>query len=408
MSATQPITLITATPGGGKTALAVKMIAEAVKQGRPVFMQGIPDLKLPYIPLPGVDEWTEIRVDPEDPDQRSLPYFTFPENSLIVIDEAQRIFRVRVPGSRVPDHVAAFETVRHTGVTFLLITQSPAFLDTHIRKLVGQHIHLRDVGMLGRWWYEWPEVGNPEAFRSAPIKKKWSLPKSSFSLYKSASLHIKRKYTVPPAMIIIALCLVIGSFLGYRIYGNLRGKLQPETVAAAKAGEQGDAGKSSSSPVPVAQVKPAGPSPSSNDASEILAAFTPVVPGRPETAPAYAALRQVKVMPRIVGVACMGQRCGAYTQQGTDAGLDQMQSRQWLTNRPFDPYNDQVEAPAAAVEPVVRTAAAGSVPVEREQVSQPMQAHGSVIETPQEPRRRTVIGSGRPRRVDELEAFPEG
>lgn len=408
MSATQPITLITATPGGGKTALAVKIMAEAVKQGRPLFMQGIPDLKLPYIPLPGIDEWTETRVDPEDPDQRSLPYFTFPENALIVIDEAQRIFRVRVPGSRVPDHVAAFETVRHTGVTFLLITQSPAFLDTHIRKLVGQHIHLRDVGMLGRWWYEWPEVGNPEAFRSAPIKKKWSLPKSSFALYKSASLHIKRKYSMPPAMMIIALCLVVGSFLGYRIYGNLRGKFQPETVAAAKAGEQGDAGKVSSASAPAAQLKPAAPSPSSNDASEILASFTPVVPGRPETAPAYAALRQVKVMPRIVGVACTAQRCSAYTQQGTDAGLDQMQSRQWLANRPFDPYNDQVDAPAPVLEPVSQAAPAAAQPVERVQSSQPIHRGGKPSEAVQEPRRRTVIGSGRPRRVDELEAFPEG
>lgn len=33
MSATQPITLITATPGGGKTALAVQMMKAAVDQG---------------------------------------------------------------------------------------------------------------------------------------------------------------------------------------------------------------------------------------------------------------------------------------------------------------------------------------------------------------------------------------
>jgi zona occludens toxin len=408
MSATQPITLITATPGGGKTALAVKMMVEAVKQGRPLFMQGIPELKLPYIPLPAVDEWTETRVDPEDPDQRSLPYFTFPENALIVIDEAQRIFRVRVPGSRVPDHVAAFETVRHTGVTFLLITQSPAFLDTHIRKLVGQHIHLRDVGMLGRWWYEWPEVGNPEAFRTAPIKKKFSLPKSSFALYKSASLHIKRKYTVPPALMIIAVCLVIGSFLAYRIYGNLHGKFAPESVAAAKTGEhQADGGKVSSSTT--AQSKPAGPSPTSTDAAEILASFVPVVPGRPETAPAYAALRQVKSMPTVVGGACVSTRCVCYTQQGTDAGLDDSQCRGWLQKRPFDPYRDPqaaqlMDAPRSDTALQNPASAPAAQPQEVRialDVSRPSEAG-------QEPRRRTVVGSGRARRVDELQAFPEG
>ena len=407
MSATQPITLITATPGGGKTALAVKMMAEAVKQGRPLFMQGIPELKLPYIPLPGVDEWTEVRVDPEDPDQRSLPYFTFPENSLIVIDEAQRIFRVRVPGSRVPDHVAAFETVRHTGVTFLLITQSPAFLDTHIRKLVGQHIHLRDVGMLGRWWYEWPEVGNPEAFRTAPIKKKFSLPKSSFALYKSASMHIKRKYTIPPAMMIIALCVLIGSFLAYRIYGNLHGKFSPDATVTAKSGEQGEGVKVASGVA--AQAKPAGPSPTSMDAAEILASFVPVVPGRPETAPAYAALRLVKSMPTVVGGACVSTRCVCYTQQGTDSGLDDLQCRTWLQKPPFDPYRDPQ---AAQLVDAARVDTQRDVPASAP-AAQPQEVRIALdvnrpSETVQEPRRRTVVRSGRARRVDELQAFPEG
>ena len=407
MSATQPITLITATPGGGKTALAVKMIAEAVKKGRPVFMQGIPDLRLPYIPLPGVDEWTEVRVDPEDPDQRSLPYFTFPENALIVINEAQRIFRVRVPGSRVPDHVAAFETVRHTGVTFLLITQSPAFLDTHIRKLVGQHIHLRDVGMLGRWWYEWPEVGNPESFRTAPIKKKWSLPKSSFALYKSASLHIKRSYTIPPAMMVIGLCIVVGLFLAYRIYGSLHGKFSPETAVAAKPSDQGEGGKVSSPSA--AQSKPGGPSPSSTDAAEILASFVPVVPGRPETAPAYASLRQVKSMPTVVGGACVSTRCVCYTQQGTDAGLDDLQCRNWLQKRPFDPYRDPqavqlVDSARAETNP---QDTASAPPAKQQEVRIALDVNRP-SESTQEPRKRTVVGSGRARRVDELQAFPEG
>lgn len=407
MSATQPITLITGTPGACKTALAVKMMADAVKQGRPLFMQGIPELKLPYIPLPAVSEWTENRVDPEDPDQRSLPYFTFPENALIVIDEAQRIFRVRIPGSKVPDHVAAFETVRHTGVTFLIISQSPGFLDTHIRKLVGQHIHLRDVGMLGRWWYEWPEVGNPESYRTAPIKKKFSVPKSSFALYKSASLHIKRKYTIPPAMMVLGLCVVVGLFLAYRIYGSLHGKFVPETTVAAKPGEQGDSGKVSAPAS--AQAKPGAPLPSSTDAAEILASFVPVVPGRPETAPAYASLRQVKSMPTVVGGACVSTRCVCYTQQGTDAGLDDMQCRTWLQKRPFDPYRDPQAAQlvdAARVD-TQRDFPASAPAAQPQEVRIALDVNRP-SETVQEPRRRTVVGSGRARRVDELQAFPEG
>lgn len=351
MSATHPITLITATPGGGKTALAVDMIREAVEKGRPVFQLGIPELKLPYIPTPSVKDWTEMRVDPEDPDKNELPYFTFPENALIVLDEAQRIFRVRAPSSKVPDHVAAFETVRHTGVTFLLMTQNPTFLDTHIRKLVGRHIHLRDVGLLGRWYYEWPECGEPERFQTAPIKKKWALPKSSFGLYKSSSLHIKRKYSVPPLMMVLGLCVVLALFLGWRVYGMISSKVSPQQ-SSQKLEAQADGS------VPAVPVKSAAPSPSgrslvgSVEGADYVAAFMPTVPGHPESAPAYAEMRQVKVMPMVIGGACNKVRCKCYNQQGTDAGLDDTQCRRWLANPPFDPYREPV---AAAVTPVGAT-----------------------------------------------------
>ncbi|MBX9432250.1 zonular occludens toxin [Ralstonia pseudosolanacearum] len=342
MSATQPITLITATPGGGKTALAVQMMKAAVDQGRPLFVMGIPELKLPYIPTPAVSDWTELREDPENPGMM-LPYFTFPPNSLIVLDEAQRVFRVRTAGSKVPDHVAAFETVRHTGVTFVLITQNPTFLDSHIRKLVGQHVHLRDAGLLGRWYYEWPECANPETFNTAPIKKKWSLPKSSFGLYKSSSLHIKRKYTVPPVLMLFIACVLIAAFLAYRVYYRT-GQLTTATPAKPVAAEQGRGGVASA---PAVAVK-AGPSAAATDGAEILAAFVPAVSGRPETAPAYAQLRQIRSMPTVIGGACTSTRCTCYTAQGTDAGLDDMQCREWIRKPPFDPYRE----PQAAQEPI--------------------------------------------------------
>jgi len=336
MSATQPITLITATPGGGKTALAVEFMQEALAKGRPVFQLGIPELKLPYIPTPPVRDWTEMRIDPEDPDANELPYFTFPENALIVLDEAQRIFRVRSPSSKLPDHVAAFETVRHTGVTFLLMTQNPTFLDTHIRKLVGQHIHLRDVGLRGRWYYEWPECGDPDRYATAPIKKKWSLPKSSFGLYKSASLHIKRKYSVPPAMVVLVACVLLFAILLWRGYG----------IFASKVGAQpkDDVAALQSANVPPVPVSPAVASAtvSATDGGAYLAAFVPLVPGRPESAPAYESLRQVKDMPVVVGGACSVKICRCYNQQGTDAGLDDKQCREWLRSPPFDPYREPV------------------------------------------------------------------
>lgn len=338
MSATQPISLITATPGGGKTALAVQLMQAAVKAGRPLFVMGIPELRLPYIPTPPIAEWTEMREDPENPGMM-LPYFTFPENSLIVLDEAQRVYRPRPAASKIPDHVAAFETVRHTGVTFLLITQNPSFLDGHIRKLVGSHVHLRDVGVLGRYYYEWPEVGNPENYSTAPIKKKWSLPKSSFGMYKSSSMHIKRKYSFPPVLMLLLVGLAIGGYLIYRTVGAIGSKIAPEVAPAS-----GDVVKVPTGAVPVAPLGAA------MTGADYFASFVPVAAGRPESAPIYAALRQVKDMPRVDGCIATIKRCSCYTQQGTDAGLDEGQCRAWLERPAFDPYRE----PARAVEALQR------------------------------------------------------
>jgi zona occludens toxin len=333
-AATLPITLLTATPGGGKTALAVQILQEAAAKGRPIFQLGIPELKLPYIPTPPVKEWTEMRIDPDDPDENELPYFTFPENALIVLDEAQRIFRVRAASSAVPAHVQAFETVRHTGVTFLLMTQNPTFLDSHIRKLVGKHIHLRDAGLLGRWYYEWPECGNVDNFATAPIKKKWALPKESFGLYKSASLHIKRKYSVPPVLAVFLACVLIAIVCAWYVSKRIGSVTNPEAKAPAV-----EAVKGVPAPPPVAFGEPKASGPV--DGATYLASFVPVAPGRPESAPAYDGLRQVRNMPRVVGGACNKRGCKCYNQQGRDAGLDDKQCKDWLAKPPFDPYQDE-------------------------------------------------------------------
>lgn len=331
LQADRPILLITATPGGGKTALAVEIMAEAAANGRPLYVMGIPDLKLPHFTCPPIAEWTETRTDPDNP-ELSMPFFTFPPNSLIVLDEAQRVFRLRAAASKVPDHVAAFETVRHTGVTFLLITQHPNFIDSHIRNLVGQHVHLRDVGLLGRWYYEWPETSDPKTFQSAPIKKRWKLPKKSFDLYKSSSLHIKRNYSIPPAMMFLIFALIFVTGGSYWMYGRIQSKINPE----AKTESQKAVAAVASGAVQPPTALPA------TDPVALLQEFVAVVPGRPETAPAFDVIRQVKIMPRVAGCIQTAIRCTCQNQQGLDAGLDDLQCKNWIAKPPFDPYTEQV------------------------------------------------------------------
>jgi len=327
----KPIALVTGSPGSGKTAMLVDFIDKAAKDGRPIIQVGIPELKVSHIPPPGdMSDWTELREDPDMPG-KMLPYFTFPERALVVLSEAQRLYRPRAAGAKLPDYVAAFETCRHTGVTFVLDTQHPDFIDSHIRKLIGQHIHLIDHGVLGRKHYEWPYLGNPDYFKAAPIKKPYKLPKHVFDLYKSSSLHIKRNYTMPPAVKIfgaLVLALAIGGYLvGKRMYSKFEPAVVPASVEAAHSGTTATAATPGAAFSPV-------------DAASLLVEFSPRVPGRPETAPAYDALRQVKNMPQVVGCFQSKSSCACQNQQGLDAGLDDMQCRQWIKNPRFDAYRE--------------------------------------------------------------------
>ncbi len=211
------ITLITGIPGMGKSAFVLSELITI--KTRPLFIMGIPHLAIDHVRPPPIEEWTELRKDQDD-ENLLLPYFTFPPHSIVVIDEAQRVYRPRTAGSKVPDIVAAFETHRHLGIDFYLLTQSINLLDSNIRRLVGRHIDIRDT-FLGRYRYEWKGLGEPEskASRDLANKTRYSLPKHVFKLYKSAEVHttpikppISRKLKL---IILVVIGLIIGGYLMY-------------------------------------------------------------------------------------------------------------------------------------------------------------------------------------------------
>lgn len=300
------ITLITGTPGAGKTALAVAMLLEE-QGGRPLFISGIPELKIDHQSTPPVEEWTREEPTPED-ETIKRPVFNFPLNSIIVIDEAQNVYRPRGVGSKVPPHVAAFETHRHTGVDFWLITQHPGLLDANIRKLVGRHIHIRSTA-LGRYLYEWPECGDPESKSSRDISasRRYKLPKKVFGIYKSASLHIKQKFRIPFVVYLLIAALIACAILGYRVYtrindvasGNPFGKNGAESLpGGGGAAGSGGSAKQSRPVDPVEQYKPA-------------------IPDLAYTAPRYESVTQPVTAPIPSACIASGRECRCYTQQAT-------------------------------------------------------------------------------------------
>lgn len=307
------ITLITGAPGAGKSAAVVELLAELSKT-RTVYANGIPDLKIEYTELVDPTKWPEV----------------VPDGSLIVIDEVQRIWRPRGPGVKVPPEIAALETHRHRGIDFYVLTQSPRLVDSNIRGLVGRHVHLRDLGILGRWWYEWPETADScnTSWRQAPFKKKFRLSKAALALYTSASIHIKPIRSFPRTLILLAVALLVGAFLVYRSWNIIDARMHPKPAGAVASGVVGG-GVVAGAVAAVAGAVSAG-----YDTLQ----FIPRLSTNPESAPAYDSLRAVVAVPLVIGGICVGETCRCFTQQNTLVSMSDNDCRKLVALPRFNPY----------------------------------------------------------------------
>ena len=88
---TSVVTLVTGLQGNGKTLFTINEVkALAEREGRAVYYHGITDLMLPWTALENPEDWPDV-----------------PAGSIVVLDEAQKAYRLRANGSSVPRHVAA-------------------------------------------------------------------------------------------------------------------------------------------------------------------------------------------------------------------------------------------------------------------------------------------------------------
>lgn len=325
------ITLFTGSPGAGKTASLVDFLSK-LPGDRPIFSDGLEGLTLPHTVVNANDWHTEL-----------------PDGAILVIDEVQRVWRPRAAGSKVPESVAQLETHRHRGIDIFVTTQSPKLMDSNVRALVGRHVHIRDTGILGRWWYEWPETSDAMNWKTCVNKKRIKLSKKAFSLYKSASIHTVPVRGIPRALYLGILALIGFAILAIMGYRAIQAKVNPVPVKP-----------------PALQSVPL---PGAGGRSHVMAEaydttqFFPRVSNRPESAPAYDHLRVVVVMPTIVGGYCIGKLCQCITQQGTNAGLSSAECLTWIGNRPFNPYKSLNPQNSDLPNPSVQVASAEPRPV---------------------------------------------
>lgn len=308
--------------GHGKTLNAIKEIdGKAKAEGRPVYYHNVNGLKPERLKA----QWYAF----EDPHK----WYELPDNSIVLIDEAQRFFGVRDPRKAVPQYCSEFETMRHDGLEVHLVTQHASFLDAHIRKLCNKHIYVLRI-------FGGKKLSRYEAEKCIDVDKQSALKDAShsfikldskfFGVYDSAVEH-HFKFKPPGKLLIIPVLVVFIIFMIYRAMDSFNGD---KTVEAAKE----VAGKAAGYlPAVVPPDEAAGKTGKQLSAAEYVAIRTPRIPDLPSSAPIYDSLTKPKTYPRL---SCMissdpgyiernakryrvfhaGEKsyiCECYTQQGT-------------------------------------------------------------------------------------------
>lgn len=308
------IELITGLPGNGKTLYTLSYIkAKAERENRPVFYHGIPELTL---------NWEHL----EDPKQ----WAKCPPGAIVVIDEAQKIFRNRSMGTVPPDFVQQLETHRHLGIDLVLITQHPSLIDPAVRRLAGSHRHMvRIWGMEASTVHQWPAVkDNCDKSRSDSEKTKWAFDKKVYGYYKSAEVHTVKR-TIPGRVKLIGgLMLVLAACVWYAV-SFVAKKASPPSAAVASsvpASSNGQVVPNNANTTQTASRRPVDPI---EDAKDYVYRETPRVSGLPQTAPKYDELTKptrvpVPAMCFQIGDVRAGKQlqCRCYTQQGTPMALE--------------------------------------------------------------------------------------
>jgi zona occludens toxin len=275
--------LHTGLQGNGKTLNTIREVdQQAAKEGREVYYHNIREFNPDHPAITAV--WKQF----DNPHE----WFKLPQNSIIVIDEAQTFFRVRPQGMAVPEYASALEVMRHSGHELHCITQNPGLIDTHFRKLCNSHIHYvrgHKGQVIKRWAFERVnmDVEKKNEFTDGESTR-LLIDKAYFGCYKSVadgSTH-HFKFKAPKALYVFVVCLIVIAVLGYRFYQNrLAGPPPVATQTTQQDALPGQAASVSS---------PARSAPE----MDYFEARTPRVPDVPSSAPIYDELTKPVAYPK--------------------------------------------------------------------------------------------------------------
>lgn len=331
--------LITGQNGAGKSLRAIELMYKRHGEGMEVYAFGFRGLKVPFVkPFADPRKWRDL-----------------PSNAVLFVDEAQQVWRTRAGGRPVPPEVLDLETHRHQGIDIYLITQSPMYLDSHLRPLISSHEHLisydKSSARLFRFTECYEDVKS-SALRSKAQFEVWKYPVVHYADYDSAEVHTAKakvpwRQRIAKLFFVLAALLIVGS-VAWFIWGPDTPKPQASSVATQakpasswfSGGLAGMGGQQLGSQRRYA------------NAQEYLEAHTPRLAQMPWSMPALDG-REAKAEPRLY---CMSsgegidQTCTCLTEQGTkwQIRVDQcVQMARW--GPAYNPYKEAAQV--ASVRP---------------------------------------------------------
>lgn len=288
------ITVITGTPGAGKTLYAIEklllpLLGKTVK-GRADDGSEVEYPRTIYTNINGLLIDHELINGSDNQGLQDWHKWAKP-GSVIVFDEVQKVWPPRANGSKVPDHVQELDTHRHKGVDFILITQSVMNVDRHIHALGGRHLHVRRVGnMKAAVVYEWDHVSKSLMYSKSISKSPWRYSSKVFKLYKSSELHTKQPRKVPTLIWFVLMGVITLMAGGPMYFERMKSRLNPDVQAQNVANQK------------PAKSEIGGSEPKQADTVPVVAVVSAAEPEKP--------------LPKLVGCVRSKARCSCYDDAG--------------------------------------------------------------------------------------------
>jgi hypothetical protein len=248
-------------------------------------------------------------------------------NSIFVCDEAQEYFPVRIK-EKPPEFITAFERHRHSAFDVYLVTQSANFIDVHVRRLAGTHVHFyRPFNSKTTSRLEWSKVHNPDDYhdKQSAQKSRVKNDKRFFGVYRSAVSHT-HKFKLPKIVLLLPLAFIAILFSIYSVYGLFNKDIK-------------ESNKSIPDPVPVQK------SAALNGTGKPIDVILP----NPYESPVYKSIRKPIHYPELscykTVYSSTFANCTCYTQQATKYNIDKSLCLDFVENGFFDHSLNETNQP---------------------------------------------------------------